>query len=87
MKADHAKVSRLLKTARGQIDGILKMVDEDQYCMDISNQLLSAIAILQKTNQTVLAAHIKSCVLDAVKEGKEEEKLDEMLKLFEKLNH
>ncbi len=38
MKADHTQVSRLLKTARGQIDGILKMVEEDRYCLDVSNQ-------------------------------------------------
>ena len=36
MKADPAQVNRLLKTARGQIDGILKMVEEDRYCLDVS---------------------------------------------------
>ena len=41
MKADHTQVTRLLKTARGQIDGILKMVEEDRYCLDVSNQLLA----------------------------------------------
>ena len=41
MKADHAQVARLLKTARGQIDGILKMVEEDRYCLDVSNQLMA----------------------------------------------
>ena len=35
MMADRGKVSRLLKTARGQLDGILKMVEEDRYCIDI----------------------------------------------------
>ena len=35
MMADKQKVSRLLKTARGQIDGILKMIEEDRYCIDI----------------------------------------------------
>ena len=42
MKADHAQVERLLKTARGQIDGILKMVEEDRYCVDISNQIMAS---------------------------------------------
>ena len=41
MQAQRDKVERLLKTARGQLDGILKMVEEDRYCMDISNQLLA----------------------------------------------
>ena len=44
MKADQQKISRLLKTARGQIDGVLRMVEEDQYCIDISNQIMAASA-------------------------------------------
>lgn len=44
MKADQTKVVRLLKTARGQLDGILNMIEEDRYCMDISNQLLATQA-------------------------------------------
>ena len=38
MKADKAKIEKLLKTARGQLDGILRMVDQDRYCIDVSNQ-------------------------------------------------
>ncbi|MFR3878168.1 MAG: metal-sensing transcriptional repressor [Collinsella sp.] len=41
MMADHKSVTRMLKTARGQIDGILRMVDEDRYCVDISTQLMA----------------------------------------------
>ena len=48
MKADHAQVNRLLKTARGQIDGILKMVEEDRYCLDVSSQIMAAQSILKK---------------------------------------
>ena len=35
MQADKAKVSTLIKTARGQLDGILRMIEQDRYCMDI----------------------------------------------------
>lgn len=62
MKADKAKATRLLKTARGQIDGLLKMVEEDRYCIDISNQLLATQAILRRLNREVLHAHLTSCV-------------------------
>ena len=48
MKADHAQITRLLKTARGQIDGILKMVEEDRYCLDVSNQLMATQSILKR---------------------------------------
>ena len=47
MQADRKKIERLLKTARGQIDGILRMVEEDRYCMDISAQVTAPEAILK----------------------------------------
>ena len=50
MQADRKKIERLLKTARGQIDGILRMVEEDRYCMDISAQVTATEAILKKVN-------------------------------------
>ena len=58
MKADKTKINRLLKTARGQIDGILKMVEEDRYCMDISHQLVATEAILNNANNEILTAHL-----------------------------
>ncbi|MFR6344126.1 MAG: metal-sensing transcriptional repressor, partial [Christensenellales bacterium] len=57
MQADHEAIKRRLKTARGQIDGLLRMVDEDRYCLDISTQLLATQAILQRANEEVLRAH------------------------------
>ncbi|HCY53963.1 MAG TPA: CsoR family transcriptional regulator, partial [Kandleria vitulina] len=41
MQADAKKVLRYLKTARGQIDGIMKMIEDDRYCIDISTQLMA----------------------------------------------
>lgn len=86
MQADQKKVEKLLKTARGQIDGILKMVEEDRYCIDISNQLLATQAILRKTNNEVLKAHIHGCVLESMNNGNPEEKLDEIMMILEKLS-
>lgn len=86
MKADHARVERLLKTAKGQIDGILRMVEEDRYCLDVSNQLMATQSILKKANRMVLKAHMDSCVREAIRSGDPEEKLDELLKLLDKLS-
>lgn len=66
MKADKAKITRLLKTARGQLDGLLKMVEDDRYCIDISNQLMATQAILRKTNLEIMHAHLDSCVREAL---------------------
>ena len=85
MKADHTKVNRLLKTARGQIDGILKMVEEDRYCLDVSSQIMVAQSILKKANRMVLRAHMDCCVRDAVSSGQPDDKLEELSALLDKL--
>ena len=86
MKADHTQIQQLLKTARGQIDGILKMVEEDRYCLDVSNQLMATQSILKKANRMVLRAHMDCCVRQAVESGDPSDKLDELTALLDKLS-
>ncbi|MCI8649502.1 MAG: metal-sensing transcriptional repressor [Anaerotruncus sp.] len=85
MRADEAQISRLLKTARGQIDGILRMIQEDRYCIDISNQIMAAESILARANKEVLRAHMQGCVQDAIANGTSEEKVAEIVNLLDKL--
>lgn len=85
MKADQQKISRLLKTARGQIDGILKMVEEDRYCIDISQQLMATEAILNKVNKEILTAHLKCCVSHAETQEEKEKKIDELISMLGKI--
>jgi DNA-binding FrmR family transcriptional regulator len=85
VKAKPTNINRLLKTAKGQIDGVLKMIEDDRYCVDISNQLMAIISILKKVNQEILRAHIQGCVKDAFQTGKEEEKIEELVDLFAKI--
>ena len=85
MKADHAQVNRLLKTARGQIDGIIKMVEEDRYCMDISQQVTAADAMLRRANREILAAHLKHCVEKAQSDKERSDKIDELVNALGKI--
>ena len=85
MMADHAKVQRLLKTARGQLDGILKMVEEDRYCIDISTQVMAAEAMLNRVNQEILTAHLKHCVNTAHTQEEREKKIDELVDMLGKI--
>ncbi len=85
MKADKQKITRSLKTARGQLDGIIKMVEEDRYCMEISNQLLATQAILRNINREVLQAHLESCVQEAFERGQQREKVEEIMAIIDKL--
>ena len=60
MKAKKDDITHKLKIARGQIDGILQMIEEDRYCVDISTQLQSVQALLKSVNQQILQAHIRT---------------------------
>lgn len=85
MKADKKSITHKLKIARGQLDGILKMVEEDRYCVDISNQLMATQSLLRSANQQILQAHIRSCVREALETDKPNSKLEEALELLEKM--
>lgn len=88
MMADRDKTMRLLKTARGQIEGIMKMVEEDRYCIDISTQLMATQSLIGCINADVLKAHIGGCVQQALAQGKQAErdaKLAEIEAIVEKL--
>ncbi len=85
MQADHAKVTHQLKIARGQIDGLLAMVEKDEYCIDISNQLMATIAVLKKVNADVISAHLEHCVKEAKDEKELDSKIEEVRGLMKRL--
>jgi len=85
MMADQKTVLRLLKTARGQIDGIIRMVEEDRYCMDISQQVTAADAMLRRVNKEILTAHLKHCVENAKDDRERADKIDELVAALGKI--
>ena len=85
MMADQKTVLRLLKTARGQMDGIIKMVEEDRYCIDISTQVMAAEAMLNRVNQEILTAHLRHCVNTAHTQEEREKKIDELVDMLGKI--
>lgn len=87
MKAEKDKIIRLLKTARGQIDGILKMIDDDRYCIDICNQVMATESILNKVNKDILKAHMQTCVKEAFSKSTDEnKKIDEIIQIIDKIS-
>lgn len=85
MMADQAQVLRLLKTARGQLDGIIRMVEDDRYCMDIAHQLMATEAVLNRTCREILSAHLKHCVKTADSEEEQDQKIDELVQMLGKI--
>ena len=78
MKADHQKVIRNLNIAKGQIEGIITMIKEDRYCLDIYDQINATRSILASVNAKIMEEHLKSCVKDAILNG-DDSKIDEAI--------
>lgn len=85
MRSDQDKILRLLKTARGQVDGLIRMVEDDRYCVDVSNQILATQAILRNINHQILHDHINHCVREAIDSENGEAKINEVMAIIDKL--
>ena len=62
---DKAKILSRLKRIEGQVRGVERMVENDQYCVDVLTQMSSIISALRATGLLVLQDHIRGCVVDA----------------------
>lgn len=85
MSPERKKAMQNLKTVRGQIDGIIKMLEEERYCIDISNQISASTSLLKKANMHILSGHLYSCVKTAMKEDDINEKLEEIEHILSRL--
>lgn len=74
-----------LKTAKGQIDGIINMIEDDRYCVDISNQIFASSAMLKRANLLILQQHMHNCVIQAIEQDKASEKIEEIIKILSKV--
>jgi DNA-binding FrmR family transcriptional regulator len=68
-----------LRRIEGQIRGIQRMVDEDQYCIDVLTQVNSASSALRSVGMGLLDEHVRHCVRESIQEGSGDEKVDELL--------
>lgn len=85
MNEERKKALQALKTSKGQIEGIIKMLEEERYCVDISNQIIAAQGLLKKANMLILRQHMNHCVKEAFLNNTGEEKVDEIMNVFQKL--
>ena len=81
---EYKKLVNRLSRIEGQIRGIKNMVEEDAYCIDILVQVAAANAALNSFNKELLASHIKTCVADDKRNGKDET-IDELVITLQKL--
>ena len=67
----------------GHIEGIRKMVEADAYCVDVLKQTHAVRRAIEKFEALLLDGHLRSCVVEGVKEGREDEVLGELMELYQ----
>jgi len=83
--SDKSKILARLRRIEGQVRGVARMVEEDQYCLDILTQLSAIIAGSRATGLLVLEDHIRGCVVNG-DPADQEETLDELMSAIERFN-
>ncbi|GAB4547861.1 MAG: metal-sensitive transcriptional regulator [Anaerolineales bacterium] len=83
---ENDNVLRRLKTVEGHLRGVIRMVEEDAYCIDIIRQIQAIEAALNKVNSKILEDHLNSCVITAVQGDNKKERervMKELTEVFE----
>jgi len=80
MKENHRRsVVNRLRSARGHLDAVLRMVEEDSYCPDVMKQLSAVQGQIEGANRLVLRNHLETCVAAAMVAGRTGEIVDELM--------
>lgn len=75
----HRRVTNRLKTARGHLEAIIRMVEDDAWCPDIMKQLAAVQGMLEGTSREVFRHHLESHVAEAIRAGRGDQIVDELM--------
>jgi DNA-binding FrmR family transcriptional regulator len=66
----------------GHLAGIRRMIEQEQYCVDVLKQTYAVRRSIQKIESLMLQGHLHTCVVDGVREGREDQVLNELIELY-----
>jgi CsoR family transcriptional regulator, copper-sensing transcriptional repressor len=85
-KNNHERVQHRLKIVRGHLEKVIKMVEEDAYCIDVIHQSQAVQNALKEVDDLVLENHLVHCAADAIKKGNSKEAITEVMNVFRRKN-
>jgi DNA-binding FrmR family transcriptional regulator len=71
-----------LSYIEGHLSGIRKMLEEDKYCVDVLKQTFAVRRAIEKMESILLEGHLRSCVVEGIKEGREDQVVGELTDLY-----
>jgi len=83
-KDTQERILHRLKISKGHLKKVIKMIEDDVYCIDVLHQLQAVQSALKQTGNVVLENHLKGCVADAIQKGNKSESIAEIMEVFRK---
>ena len=83
-KDTQERILHRLKIARGHLDKVIRMAENDEYCINVLHQSQAVQAGLKETDSVILENHLRTCVSDSIKSGDQEEAIKEVMEVFKK---
>ncbi len=81
-KDTQERILHRLKIAQGHLKKVIKMVEDDEYCIDVIHQNRAVQRALSEADNLILENHLKTCASDAIKKGKEDQAIKEIVEVF-----
>lgn len=85
-KDTQERIVHRLKIARGHLDKVISMVENNAYCIDTLHQSQAIQSALKEADGVLLENHLRTCVSDSIKSGNQEEAIKEVMEVFKKKN-
>lgn len=77
---------RRLSYIEGHLAGVRRMIGEDQYCVDVLKQTYAVRRAIEKMEGVLLDGHLHTCVVEGIRDGRDQQVVDELLALYELAN-
>lgn len=83
-KDTQERILHRLQIARGHLAKVIKMVEADEYCIDVIHQNRAVQRALEEVDSAILENHLKTCAAEAIKKGKQKEAISEIMNVFQR---
>ena len=85
-KGTQERILHRLKISLGHLKKVIKMVENDEYCINVLHQSQAVRKALKETDNLMLENHLKKCAADAISEGRKDEAVTEVMQVFKKMS-
>lgn len=83
-KDTQERILHRLKISKGHLEKVIKMIENDAYCIDVLHQMNAVQSGLKETGNIILENHLKGCVSEAISKGRKDEAIAEIMEVFKK---